>query len=85
LMDPDPTKDQIFKIHLQSAYSHMKLAQQNHQADKFEIALKHYVDASSKFLELLKQEIGDEKKAAIRKTANDCITEVGMLKAIISD
>ena len=51
-----PSDKDIFNIHLNSALQHIKLAKTSESADKYEVAYKHYLEASSKLMGLLRQE-----------------------------
>ena len=77
--------DDTFKIHLNAAMQHIKLAKWNEQQDKYEVAYKHYLEASSKLMGLLRAEQDAKRKEIFVKHMNECITNAGFLKTIIQD
>ena len=77
-----PDKD-IFNIALNSALQHMKLAKTAESGDKFEAGYKHYLEASNKIMDLLRQEENEDRKKVFVKHLNECISSAGFLKTII--
>jgi hypothetical protein len=83
-MDGDPQKD-IFNIQLNSALQHIKLGKQCEATDKFEAGYKHFKEASSKLMDLLRQETDEKRKQVFVKHLNECISSAGFLKVLIQD
>ena len=80
----NPGKD-IYNLELNSAMQHIKLAKQSEQGSKYEIACKHYLEASNKLMGLMRAESDEKKKEVFKKHLSDCINSAGLLKATVND
>ena len=81
---PNENSD-IFKIELNTAIQHKKLALICEADEKYEASCKHYLEAANKLMGLLKSEKDEQKKETFKKHLSECITNAGMLKTLIND
>jgi len=83
--NPGSGDKDTFNIQLQAAMTHIKLAKAAEQKDKYELAMKHYHDAASKLMELVRSEADPEKKKVFMKHINESISSAGFLKTVVKD
>ena len=79
---PGPDKD-VFNIHLNSALQHIKLAKTHESVEKYEAAYKHYLEASYKLRDILRQEPAEDRKKVFMRHFNECVSSAGFLKSLI--
>ena len=84
-MEGGNNDNEIYNIHLNSALSHIKLGKEAEHNELHEKALKHYMEASNKIMDLLRQENDENRKKIFVKHLNEVITNAGFLKQIIKD
>lgn len=82
---PTPNDKDTYNIELNAALTHIKLAKTAEANDKYELAMKHYLGAANKLMEILKSETDENKKKVYTKHITESITQAGILKAVISD
>lgn len=77
--------DLSFNIHLNSALQHIKLAKEAEQRELYEKGYNHFMQASNKLMDLLRQEQDEARKKIFVKHLNETIANAGFLKQIIND